>query len=77
MAKETSSEPTGVRAKTECTQTGNEGRYDFPLKECGVTPACELHQSWLWMRAQRIGKGDMPKRRPRLFARRCCSMAKS
>lgn len=62
MANDSSTETAGVRAKLLAHKRANEGRYDFPLKECGVTASVpKFINHGLWMKAQRIGKGDTSK----------------
>jgi hypothetical protein len=52
----------GVRAKLKANKDAKSGTYDFPLKECGVVASIpKFINHGLWMRAQRIAKGDTPK----------------
>ncbi len=60
MAAET--KLTGVRAKLKANKDAKSGTYDFPLKDCGVTASIpKFINHGLWMKAQRIAKGDTPK----------------
>ncbi|MCA1492701.1 hypothetical protein I6F11_17410 [Ensifer sp. NBAIM29] len=52
----------GVRAKLKAHKEANSGSYDIPLKECGVTATIpKFINHGLWMKAQRVAKGDTPK----------------
>ncbi|BCH55270.1 hypothetical protein GOZ89_16240 [Agrobacterium vitis] len=60
--KDTATEFKGVRAKLLANKAAKTGSYDFPLKDCGVTASVpNFINHGLWMRAQRIAKGDTSK----------------
>lgn len=55
-------ELTGVRAKLKANKDAKVGARDFPLKESGVTATIpNFINHGLWMKAQRVAKGDTPK----------------
>lgn len=52
----------GVIAKLKANKEAKAGTYEFPLKESGVTATIpKFINHGLWMKAQRIAKGDTPK----------------
>ncbi|MUZ74102.1 hypothetical protein GOZ90_15550 [Agrobacterium vitis] len=60
--KDTATEFKGVRAKLLANKAAKSGSYDFPLTECGVTATIpNFINHGVWMRAQRIAKGDTTK----------------
>lgn len=60
--KDTATEFKGVRAKLLANKAAKAGSYDFPLNECGVTASIpNFINHGLWMKAQRIAKGDTTK----------------
>lgn len=61
-AEKKAQELTGVRAKLQANKEAKSGSYTFPLDECGVTASIpNFINHGLWMKAQRIAKGDTPK----------------